>query len=442
MSQLDKLIERLQPQQEILLETGKEPMMRTRTGAKAMLNQVLTTPQIIALLTEIAPITQKQNITQKKPTNFEYQYNAKSHTIMFMAQGEQVRAVISQADGAKPVVEPEIEPEIAPESDSGIEQDDFEPEVIPEEPEVPSAPPTRSPAAKPAAGGPEPEINVLLRKMFGMSASDLHLTSNHKPMIRLHGDMQELPDQPAISPERMKKLIYRIMPPHNATQYEDTHDTDFAHEIPGLARFRVNVFMDRFGHRRGVPADPHGDRDRREARALQGDPRPLLPDQRPRPGHRARRDRANPRRSARSWTSSTATARTTSSPSRTPSSSCTQKKNCLINQREVHVHTKSFSQRAPGRAPRGPRHRARGRDARPRDHRHRHRDGGNGPPGVRHAPHHHRGVHRGPHHRPVPGGPAVPDPDHAGQLAQGGHLPDALQEERPRAGSPPWKSCS
>jgi twitching motility protein PilT len=66
-------------------------------------------------------------------------------------------------------------------------------------------------------------------------------------MIRLHGDMMELADQPAVSPERMKKLIHGIMPPHNAAQYDETHDTDFAHEIPGLARFRVNVFMDRFG---------------------------------------------------------------------------------------------------------------------------------------------------------------------------------------------------
>jgi twitching motility protein PilT len=240
MSQLDKLIERLQPQQEILLETGKEPMMRTKLGAKPMLNQVLSTPQILALLTEIAPFAHKQNITQKKQANFEYQYNAKAHSIMFMAQGEQVRAVISLLDGAKPAVTPEA----GPENDPGIEPD-FEPEVIPEEPE-PQIPAAAAPAAKPAAG-PEPEINVLLRKMFGMNASDLHLTSNHKPMVRLHGDMMDLADQPAVAPERMKKLIYGIMPPHNVAQFDETHDTDFAHEIPGLARFRVNIFMDRFG---------------------------------------------------------------------------------------------------------------------------------------------------------------------------------------------------
>ena len=153
MSQLDKLIERLQPQQEILLETGKEPMMRTRLGTKAMLNQVLSSPQIIALLTEIAPLANKQSITQKKATNFEYQYNAKTHTIMFMAQGEQVRAVISQTDGVKPIAKPELEPEI----DSGIEPD-FEPEVITEEPETQTAPVTA--AAKPVGAGRSEEHNV------------------------------------------------------------------------------------------------------------------------------------------------------------------------------------------------------------------------------------------------------------------------------------------
>ena len=102
-----------------------------------------------------------------------------------------------------------------------------------------------APDTRPAQA--DPEINILLRKMFEMGASDLHLTSAHKPLIRLHGDMVELSDMPVTSPDQMKKLISAIMPPHNTAQYEESHDTDFAHEIPGLARFRVNVFMDRFG---------------------------------------------------------------------------------------------------------------------------------------------------------------------------------------------------
>jgi twitching motility protein PilT len=59
--------------------------------------------------------------------------------------------------------------------------------------------------------------------------------------------MQEFSDHPVIAPDRMRSLLAAIIPPHNAAQFEEIHDTDFAHEITGLARFRVNVFKDRFG---------------------------------------------------------------------------------------------------------------------------------------------------------------------------------------------------
>lgn len=228
MGQLDKLIERLQPEQEIVMETGKEPMLRTDGGLRIMVNQLLQTPQIIALLSEIAPAVHKEHIARRRQTNFEYFLNNKVHNVTYMPQGEQVRTIISLA---KKNGEDAIE-------------------VLRNEPIVPASSPASaqtSPGAvaRPAQG--DPEINTLLRKMFEMGASDLHLTSKHKPLIRLHGDMVELTDMPATSPEQMKKLISAIMPSHNAALYEEVHDTDFAHEIPGLARFRVNVFMDRFG---------------------------------------------------------------------------------------------------------------------------------------------------------------------------------------------------
>lgn len=236
MSQLDKLIERLQPQQELLLETGKEPMMRTDAGTRIMVNQKLSTPQVIALLAEIATGAHKENIAAKRQTNFKYSHNGKNLTVTFMTQGEQVRSVISITAAGNKVVE-------------DVEEDTVE--DIQEAKPVEGARPAPAPpvVAKPRpSGGKEPEINGLLRKMFEMGASDLHLTSNHKPLIRLHGDMMELSaDHPVITAERMKKLLAAITPEHNSAQFEDLHDTDFAHEIDGLARFRVNFFMDRFG---------------------------------------------------------------------------------------------------------------------------------------------------------------------------------------------------
>ncbi|OGR66897.1 MAG: type IV pili twitching motility protein PilT [Elusimicrobia bacterium GWC2_61_19] len=83
--------------------------------------------------------------------------------------------------------------------------------------------------------------------MFKLGASDLHLTSCHRPLVRVNGDMKELGDEPVLKNERMEALLSAIMPPHNAAQFAELHDTDFAHEITGLARFRVNIFMDRFG---------------------------------------------------------------------------------------------------------------------------------------------------------------------------------------------------
>jgi len=235
MGQLDKLIERIQTAQELLLESQKEPMMRSSSGLKVMVNQPLTSPQIIALLADLAPANQKSNFLQKKPTTFEYALGGKRYTVSFLTQGDLVRGVISLSEAAEPAPPADMivhEETIPGDSEAG-EEDDVELISSQAEP-VPSV-----------AG--EPEINSLLRKMFQLGASDLHLTAGHKPMIRLHGDMQELPKQPVIPPERIKSLIYPIMPAHNTAQFDDIHDTDFAHEITGLARFRVNVFLDRFG---------------------------------------------------------------------------------------------------------------------------------------------------------------------------------------------------
>jgi twitching motility protein PilT len=211
MAQLDKLIEKIQDGQEVLLETGKEPMIRTAVGLQVMVKQQLSSQQILSLVAEIAPAATRSALLQKKPATFTYLMKDRGFDVSVMVQGDAVRGTIAAADGAG----------------TGS--------VITEE----------SPPAAPA--GAEPEANFLLRKMFQMGCSDLHLTSHHKPLVRLHGDMLDLADQPVITPDRMKKLLAAIMPAHNAAQFEETRDTDFAHEIAGLARFRVNVFMDRFG---------------------------------------------------------------------------------------------------------------------------------------------------------------------------------------------------
>lgn len=92
------------------------------------------------------------------------------------------------------------------------------------------------------------KMDALFNKMAELGASDLHLCVSMPAMVRRDGKMRPLgvEDAPFTSDE-MQKLIMSIMPPRNQEEFAQRSDTDFAYEIPGLARFRCNVFMDRKG---------------------------------------------------------------------------------------------------------------------------------------------------------------------------------------------------
>ena len=91
------------------------------------------------------------------------------------------------------------------------------------------------------------EIDALLQKTVQHSASDLHVMSDFVPTLRVDGDIRVLGDEPEMTPERIKKMIFEIAPEHNRRQFEELNDTDFAYELGKEGRFRVNVFRDRKG---------------------------------------------------------------------------------------------------------------------------------------------------------------------------------------------------
>ncbi len=91
-------------------------------------------------------------------------------------------------------------------------------------------------------------IDEMFRAMCSAGASDLHLTCGMPPLVRKDGTIQPL-DAAAgpLAPDAMVALLNPIMPEKNRQEFDARHDTDFAYEIPGLARFRANLFMDRKG---------------------------------------------------------------------------------------------------------------------------------------------------------------------------------------------------
>jgi twitching motility protein PilT len=115
---------------------------------------------------------------------------------------------------------------------------------------VPSAPPAPAPqAVKPTATTAiERPLDRMLRRLVEINASDLHLSATFPPFMRLHGDMMPMPDfRLPLSSEHVLLMVDEVAPADNRREFRETHDTDFAYEIKGLARFRVNIFRERRG---------------------------------------------------------------------------------------------------------------------------------------------------------------------------------------------------
>ena len=90
------------------------------------------------------------------------------------------------------------------------------------------------------------EIDKYLQMMVEHGASDLHYCTGCKPIFRKDGSIIRLRED-EIDAQRAKTVIYEIMPPRNEKEFNETNDTDFAYEVPGVARYRVNVFRDHKG---------------------------------------------------------------------------------------------------------------------------------------------------------------------------------------------------
>ncbi len=92
------------------------------------------------------------------------------------------------------------------------------------------------------------QIDGLFRLMCEAGASDLHLSVGTPPLIRKDGGMTPLdPAAPVLDGDTVIRLLDPITPEKNKAEFAERMDTDFAYEIPGLARFRANIFMDRKG---------------------------------------------------------------------------------------------------------------------------------------------------------------------------------------------------
>ncbi len=88
-------------------------------------------------------------------------------------------------------------------------------------------------------------LDELLRTTVAMKASDLHLTRGAPPTIRRDGGLRPLEGQPELDGESLRRSVYQILTQKQRERFEEELELDFAYQVPGGARFRVNLYQQR-----------------------------------------------------------------------------------------------------------------------------------------------------------------------------------------------------
>ncbi|PLX70641.1 MAG: type IV pili twitching motility protein PilT [Denitrovibrio sp.] len=89
------------------------------------------------------------------------------------------------------------------------------------------------------------DIDAILRKAVELGVSDVHIKSGRQPAVRLNGDIETLEGFEVVTPEDGMRMAASIMPAAVKPEFKENKEADFAYGIKGLARFRVNAFIQR-----------------------------------------------------------------------------------------------------------------------------------------------------------------------------------------------------
>ena len=92
---------------------------------------------------------------------------------------------------------------------------------------------------------PLPTLSDLLKRMVDSGGSDLHITTNSPPRIRVNGELKPLDDLPPLGPAETKQLAYSILTDAQKHRFEENLELDFSFGIKNIARFRGNLFNQR-----------------------------------------------------------------------------------------------------------------------------------------------------------------------------------------------------
>ena len=227
MAQLDQLIDAMltHKAEALLLRAGSKPCLLLDGAERTIVKTPLNASQISRLAAEIAPSEQRSTVGAGGVASFAYDRGGRTVQVE-IGEGPQLRVRPQTAAVAAPPPEPPVTAAAAA-------------AVV--EPAAAAAP------AENSAGPGELSMDALLRWLEKSGGSDLHLSSGATPLVRVDGEMKPIDGMSPLTKEQVEPLLLSIAPERNAHEFKETGDTDFAHEIEGLCRFRSNLFMDRRG---------------------------------------------------------------------------------------------------------------------------------------------------------------------------------------------------
>jgi twitching motility protein PilT len=220
----------------VQLEGDSSVVFKFATGDRHA-NQTTPNELLMALVRETAPPAAAAELAGQRVASYRYDHQSGPYTVAVEPAPGRWKVHIepgAPADSAPPAPVAEELP---------IERHNYSEARVEARPAASASISTRGMAVS----GSDTGIDTLLRQMFQLGASDLHLCSACKPYVRLDGEMKVLEDHPVYTDESLFQLIESIMPARNREEYAERNDTDFAYSIEGLSRFRVNIFRDRKG---------------------------------------------------------------------------------------------------------------------------------------------------------------------------------------------------
>ena len=271
MAQLDKLLSAMTSNHASALVLTDGDVVKLEIGGqlRPLTKTPLSAAQILAVLQEIADPTTLASIDAGHPVEILRATTDGAFVVKGQPAADGKWRVVVSINKQHPTSSPESPaPDASPRSRPSVMS-------TPQAQAAPAPPPQAPMPAAPAAAAPSPvvavtrdedegpdlevikpfegaaalraQLDALMAIMIKDGASDLHLRVGEPALLRLHGEMERIHDQPVLDDKTLSGMLKSIMPERNRVEYKANWDTDWAYEIEGLARFRCNAAKDRNG---------------------------------------------------------------------------------------------------------------------------------------------------------------------------------------------------